>query len=138
MRHVLIFPLKLRGQIRSPYLLRRDKFVPNYGGVGLFCWPSIADKLYGVNGYIVTADNEDEIFLKSCRFPREEILSISGFLRPSLEKATPPSQAVPVELQVCVALRFYASETFQNVLGSMYALSQPTISQCLKNVTWEV
>ena len=43
-------------------------------------------------------DNAGEIVLKNYRFLWEEILSISGLLRPSLEKATRRSQAVPIEL----------------------------------------
>ena len=79
---------------------------------------------------------EDDTLLNQYRFPREEILILSDLLRADLEKPTHRrSQAVPVEMQVCVVLRFFASESFQNVLGSVYGLSQPTISRRIKNVT---
>ena len=52
---------------------------------------------------------ENEILLRQYRFPREEILNIADLLQRTLEKPTHRSQPVPVELQVCVALRFYAS-----------------------------
>lgn len=42
--------------------------------------------------------NEDGILLKSYYLPWEEILRISDFLKPGLEKATQCLQTVPVEL----------------------------------------
>ena len=92
-----------------------------------------------MNGCFVTVFNplhlEDDTLLKQYRFPLKEILILSDLLRANLEKPTHRSQAVPVEMQVCVALRFFASGSFQNVLRSVYGLSQPTISRCIKNVT---
>lgn len=64
--------------------------------------------------------------LNSCRIERATVtvqirstMKVKNYhlLRQSLEKVTHCSQAVPVELQDCLALRFYASGTFQNVLG---------------------
>ncbi|KAG7172991.1 nuclease HARBI1-like 6, partial [Homarus americanus] len=59
-------------------------------------------------------------------FPRREILRLCEELDQFLRQRTTRSRAVPTHTQALVALRFYASGTFQNVLGDTVGLTQPT------------
>lgn len=80
-------------------------------------------------------DRPDDFLLRAYRFPRHKIIELCNELRPDLEKATLRSHSIPVELQVLSALRFYASGSFQNVIGDVFGLSQPSISRCISDVT---
>ncbi|VDI31307.1 Hypothetical predicted protein [Mytilus galloprovincialis] len=80
-------------------------------------------------------DRPDDFLLRAYRFPRHKIIELCNELRPDLEKATLRSHSIPVELQVLSALRFYASGSFQNVIGDVFGLSQPSISRCINDVT---
>ncbi|XP_063420632.1 putative nuclease HARBI1 [Mytilus trossulus] len=70
-------------------------------------------------------DRPDDFLLRAYRFPRHKMIELCNELRPDLEKATLRSHSIPVELQVLSALCFYASGSFQNVIGDVFGLSQP-------------
>lgn len=58
-------------------------------------------------------DNEGEIHLKRYRFPWEEILSISDFLRPNLEKATDVRKLFPSNCKFVSLLGFKGQGPFK-------------------------
>ncbi|KAG7156852.1 nuclease HARBI1-like 20, partial [Homarus americanus] len=70
----------------------------------------------------------DENLIRYYRFPRCEILRLCEELDPFLRRRTRRSHAVPIHTQVLVALRFYASGTFQHVLGDTVGLTQASVS----------
>ena len=69
--------------------------------------------------------NDDEI-VKRFRFPRVAILQLTEDVTRLLPPFDPRGGAVPVHLQVCIALRFYACGSFQQVLGDIVGVTQPT------------
>ena len=80
-------------------------------------------------------EQPDDFLIQKYRLPRHEILRLSNELRGDLERETRRNNAVPVELQVCAALRFLASGSFQNVLGDTLSLSQSTLSRTISAFT---
>ena len=72
----------------------------------------IRDRLNPLEKY-----NEEEIYRKY-RFPRHEILRLTDLIANDLNK-TNKNHAVPPVLQMCTALRFYATGVIHNVSGDM-------------------
>lgn len=77
----------------------------------------------------------DHHLLRYYRFPRNEILQICDELREGLERPTNRSRALPVHTQVLAALRFFASGSFQSVVGDTTGLSQASTSRVVSKVT---
>ena len=77
----------------------------------------------------------DRNLIRHYRFPRHEIIRIIAELGPQLRRATNRSHAVSTNTQVLVALRFYASGSFQNVLADTAGLCQASISNIITAVT---
>ena len=61
----------------------------------------------------------DEELLRHYRFPRRELVQIIDELQPYLQRRTTRVSAIPAHTQVLVALRFFASGSFQNVVGDV-------------------
>ncbi|XP_063845248.1 uncharacterized protein LOC135091495 [Scylla paramamosain] len=60
--------------------------------------------------------SDNELMLKY-RFPRQELILLFEEMQPQLERRTRRSQALPTRTQVLLALRLFASESFQNFIG---------------------
>ncbi|XP_050726940.1 putative nuclease HARBI1 [Eriocheir sinensis] len=80
-------------------------------------------------------DISDDLLLTHYRLPRHEILQLCEEIGPHIHRPTNRAQAIPVHTQVLVALRFYASGKFQNVVGDAAGISQSSISRVIKGVT---
>ena len=80
-------------------------------------------------------DISDEQLLKNYRFPRCEIINLIENLDPLLKRNTQRSHALQTSTQVLVALRFYASGTFQNVIADTAGLTQASVSRIISNIT---
>ena len=52
-----------------------------------------------------------------------------------LQRATARSQAMTTSTKVLLALRFYASGSFQNVLADTIGVTQPSVSHAMNAVT---
>ncbi|GFN77422.1 low quality protein: putative nuclease harbi1 [Plakobranchus ocellatus] len=77
-------------------------------------------------------DTFDDIELHDkLRFRRQDILELTDLLTNDLELDN-RGGAVPPVLQVCVTLRYFATGTFQNAIGEMIGISQPTVSLIVK------
>jgi nuclease HARBI1 len=75
-------------------------------------------------------------FCMRYRFKKETVLYIFNVILPDLETtALKRGVQIPKILQLLVALRFYATGTFQSVLGDMSSLSQGTICTIVKRVS---
>ncbi|XP_047488147.1 putative nuclease HARBI1 [Penaeus chinensis] len=81
------------------------------------------------------SDVKDSQLLRYYRFPRHEILWLCEVLDPYLRRRKRRSHAVPTHTQVLVALRFYASGTFQNVIGDSCGLTQASVNRIITAVT---
>ncbi|XP_064470065.1 putative nuclease HARBI1 [Ornithodoros turicata] len=73
--------------------------------------------------------------LRYYRLPRSSITSLCEKLAPALQRPTARCRAIPVDEQVLVALRFYASGSFQSVVGDVVAISQSSASRIVNSVT---
>lgn len=73
--------------------------------------------------------------LRYYRFPRGDLNDLVEELRGRLERGTRRSHAIPVCTQVLATLRFYASGSFQSVIGDVTGLSQSSVSRIINNVT---
>ena len=56
-------------------------------------------------------------------------------LQDDLTRGTLRSSALPVSLQVLVALRFYATGSFQQTVADTVAISKSTVCRCIKDVS---
>ena len=76
-----------------------------------------------------------ELFQKF-RFRRLEILAITDSIRNDIELANRRGSLTPLlDLQVMVALRLYASGSFQDACGELIGIDQSTVSRTIPRVT---
>lgn len=80
---------------------------------------------------------EDEV-MQSTRFTSSAVREIIGMVGENLERSTSRSNAVPVDTQVLAALQFFASGSFQWMIGRSCGLSQASVSLCIDAVTKEL
>nr|XP_037279089.1 LOW QUALITY PROTEIN: putative nuclease HARBI1 [Rhipicephalus microplus] len=80
-------------------------------------------------------DDVPDHHLRYYRFPREHIRALCTTLEPRLQRPTARSHALPVDVQVLLALRFYASGSFQFIVGDTVAVSQSSASRIVAQVT---
>lgn len=80
-------------------------------------------------------DISDAHLLRYYRFPRREIINLIEELRPALERNTRRSHALPVSTQVLVALKFYASGSFQSIVADAAGINQSSVSRIINLVT---
>ena len=77
----------------------------------------------------------DHVLLRQYRLPRRAILQLADILKDELQRSTRRSSPLSVVLQVMVALRFFASGTFQMVLGGTVGVSQSSVSHVVRDVS---
>ena len=73
--------------------------------------------------------SDQQIIRKYC-FDREGIYILCDKLRDDLEKSTKRSRSLPVSLQIVIALRYYASGSYMNVIGDAHGVSKMSVSRC--------
>ena len=61
----------------------------------------------------------DQELIRHYRFPRCELIRLIEELEPFLQRRTRRSHAIPTRTQVLMALRIYASGSFQHVIGDV-------------------
>ena len=69
------------------------------------------------------------------RFGNADIKYIADLVRPKLQRRTHRSHSLSVEEQVLIALRFYASGTFYQVVGDNIGVDKSTVSDVVKVVS---
>ena len=77
----------------------------------------------------------DELVYKRFRFHRQFIFGLAEELRQDVEFALPRKGALTPVLQVCLALRFYATGSFQSVVGDLIGVDQSTACRTITRVT---
>lgn len=81
-------------------------------------------------------DKYDDVdFRQRFRFSKETVMHLLEIVGPQVERRTNRSQPIPALLQLLITLRFYATGTFQKVLGDHANISQPTVSRIVPRVT---
>uniref|UniRef100_A0A8C6UX78 Putative nuclease HARBI1 n=1 Tax=Neogobius melanostomus TaxID=47308 RepID=A0A8C6UX78_9GOBI len=78
--------------------------------------------------------NESEL-LERFRFDRATIFEIVGALTPQLQHVTERNGALSPSQQVLIALRFFASGSFQNSLGDMVNVHRTTACRAIRRVS---
>ena len=81
-------------------------------------------------------DYTDDELRSRYRFGRESIEVLVDLLRDDLERATARNHALSTTVQVLVALRFFASGSFLQVIGDTIGLSKSTVSRIIANVSY--
>ncbi|KAG0440228.1 hypothetical protein HPB47_016365 [Ixodes persulcatus] len=69
------------------------------------------------------------------RLPRPAVQRLCDALAPALRRPTARSHSLPVDAQVLLALRFYASGSFQSVVGDVANMSQTSASRIINTVS---
>ena len=70
--------------------------------------------------------NDKKVF-KRYRFSKETIILICDLVREDLERQTRRCHALPVEIQVLIALRFFATGAFLEVIGDTSGMDKGTV-----------
>uniref|UniRef100_A0A8C1N3H2 Putative nuclease HARBI1 n=1 Tax=Cyprinus carpio TaxID=7962 RepID=A0A8C1N3H2_CYPCA len=78
----------------------------------------------------------DHALLRLCRLPRNSVMYLSHILRDNLQRKTKRSSPLPVILQIMVALRLFASGSFQAVLSNTVGISQSSVSRIVFSMPW--
>ncbi|KAG0712129.1 putative nuclease HARBI1 [Chionoecetes opilio] len=75
----------------------------------------------------------DRDLLENYRFPRHDLIELIQELEPALGRRTRRANAIPTQTQVLVALRFFASGSFQNIVGDIggthVAIKGPSVDE---------
>lgn len=77
----------------------------------------------------------DNFLIRQCRLPRPAIMFLVNLLSGDLQRKPRRSSPLPVVLQIMAALRFFASGTFQMVLGGTLGVSQSSICRVIRDVS---
>jgi hypothetical protein len=78
---------------------------------------------------------DDFELIDKYRFSRQSIMLICDMLQDDLESSTFRNRALTPNMKVFVALRFYASGSFQRVIADTFGLSQPSVSRAISDVS---
>jgi hypothetical protein len=78
---------------------------------------------------------DDADIISKYRLSRPLILNLCQMFQNYLQRPTMRPHAVPVSLQIMVALRFYATGSFQQVNADVHNISNGSVSNITKDVT---
>ena len=87
------------------------------------------------NDHVGLEDLTDEQISEMTWFPRSAVERICTLLHADLSHPTTRSNALPVDTQVLAALQFYATGSFQWMLGRSCGVSQSSVSLTIDSVT---
>ena len=77
----------------------------------------------------------DEELIKRYRFSRESILFIARLIEDEVRPLTRRNQAISTEQQLLIALRFFASGSFLQVIGDTHGYDKATVSRIVRKVS---
>ena len=77
--------------------------------------------------------NDDSVH-KKCRFQRQFIFELAEEVSQDIEFSLPRKRSLTPVLQVCLALRFYATGSFQSVVGELIGVDQSTACPAITRV----
>ena len=75
----------------------------------------------------------DHMLIRQYRLPRPAIIYLADMLSNDLKRKTRRSSPLPT--QIMTALRFFASGSFQMVVGGTLGVSQSSVSRVVRDVT---
>jgi hypothetical protein len=77
----------------------------------------------------------DQQIIRNLHLDSEGIYTLCDELLEDLEKSTKRSRSLPVSLQIMIALRYYASGSYMNVIGDAHGVSKMSVSRCINIVS---
>ena len=77
---------------------------------------------------------DDDELVSRYRLSRHCIIDLCDLLAADLERSTTRSNALSVSTQVLVALRYFATGSFQRVAVDLHGVSQSSVSRCVTGV----
>ena len=77
----------------------------------------------------------DHMLIRQYRLPRPAIIYLADMLSNDLKRKTRRSSPLPVVTQIMAALRFFASGSFQMVVGGTLGVSQSSVSRVVRDVS---
>ena len=84
---------------------------------------------------VSTLENmRNEEVVSRYRLDKEAISEVLDVIAADIQHKTKKSHATPAITQLLVALRFFATGTFQSVVGDLHGVSQATASRCIRSV----
>ena len=107
-----------------------------FGELGLLPVPKRKERQFRLRDDFSLTDFTDNELRMRYRFSRESIDFLVELLRDDLERPTSRNHALSATVQVLVALRFFASGSFLQVIGDTLGLSKSTVSQSVSNVSY--
>lgn len=78
---------------------------------------------------------DDESIVSKDRLTRHIIHNLCAILQNDLQWPTTRARALPVSLQIMIALRFYASDSFREIVADIQHISRQTVENALNDVT---
>ena len=105
------------------------------GGLGLMPAPRRKERTFRLPDDFSLSNFTDEELRSRYRFGRESIEFLSELLRDDLERDTSRNHALSTTVQVLVALRFFASGSFLQVIGDTLGLSKSSVSRIISQVS---
>lgn len=102
---------------------------PDYNAYEILFRPPIRDRQ---NPFENFTDNQ---FIERFRLSKETALELGDFLTNLHERPTQRNHSLPVAIQLCVTLRFYATGSFQLAIGDLAGVAQPTASVIIKSIS---
>ena len=75
-----------------------------------------------------------DCIVRKYRLSRPLIVSLCQMFLLNLQRPALRSSAFPVSLQIMVALRYYATGSFQSVIGDVHNISRQNVSYILQDV----
>ena len=91
------------------------------------------ERVFRDHNYPIDIYDDVELY-ERFRFRRDDILDIVDDIRYDVEYPVTRQGSLPAVLQLLIALRFYATGCFQNTVGEMIGVSQPTASRTIHRV----
>ncbi|XP_039605726.1 putative nuclease HARBI1 [Polypterus senegalus] len=95
------------------------------------------ERMYAERAKPLAQYTTEELYARF-RFGRDDIKYIAYLVRPKVQHKTKRSHALSVEEQCLIALRFYASGTFYQVVGDNMGVDKSTVSNVVKAVSVEL
>ena len=77
----------------------------------------------------------DEELFSRFRFPRNELLALIDEFAQELEFPTRRLGSLSAGMQIMIALRFFATGSFQEVIGDVFGVSRMTVHRCIVRVS---
>lgn len=81
------------------------------------------------------ADLNDDDFERKFRLPKCMVDQLLERIKNELEAPSFFNNPLSPKLKLLIALRFYATGTFQTVLEDLFGVSQKSVSNCIKDVS---